>query len=771
MAVDVKMGVDIGGFTTGIRQGQQMLKGLNAEMKASDAAFKATGNAEQKLASQTKNLNSQIEVQKKIADNARQALESMTKAGVDPADAAYQKMYITLMNAEAGANNARAALNELGEGASGAAENVDSLASGLNSISRKISLEQVIKGINSITGGLETAAKKAADLGKEIWNALMDSAQWSDDTATAAMLLDMNVEEYQRYKDVFDTIAEMTVADWMNAKRKVQKAIYDPSTDQLDVLSALGISTKAWGERKGASGPELIAKDWEDVFWEAARMLQGKVERGEITQDMADTWGEALFGKKFASMKPLMKLGEEGFKAALEEQTVASEEAINKNAELNDKIIELKGDFQQLQAEIMSGLAPALESAAGVLSSLLSSVMEYLQSPEGQKALSDLETAVSGLFEDLGKIDPEAVVSGFTDVFNTVVGSVQWLVEHWHEVVDAMTGIVVGWGALKLSGGALQILQLINGLKGLGGGSAAAGAAGSAAAGTAGNAAAGATGTGIVSKGLHIAPYAAPFVIAIDQLIHDQQVVSEAMQKGAESIREYQEKSGLYSGSEMFSIWDTLTKYTTANGSPEDRAAMKQFVEHYWRWWNDEVTDSALDEMAGAMSQEDFDKFHDIMGRMARGEQFYSNEDITDLSEAMAAAIKAAEQVMAENPLKIPSEADLPSNINEILVAEIGKLTLPAEIVITPGSFAGVGPINQELFAPHANGLQFVPYDGYLAMLHKGERVVPAREVSNRNYNSNLYIENMNMSGNADAQGLAAAIAAANRRTMAGYGD
>jgi hypothetical protein len=71
----------------------------------------------------------------------------------------------------------------------------------------------------------------------------------------------------------------------------------------------------------------------------------------------------------------------------------------------------------------------------------------------------------------------------------------------------------------------------------------------------------------------------------------------------------------------------------------------------------------------------------------------------------------------------------------------------------------------------HANGLFDVPWDGYPAILHKHEQVVPAREVSNRNYNSNLYIENMNMSGNADAQGLAAAIAAANRRTMAGYGD
>ena len=28
----------------------------------------------------------------------------------------------------------------------------------------------------------------------------------------------------------------------------------------------------------------------------------------------------------------------------------------------------------------------------------------------------------------------------------------------------------------------------------------------------------------------------------------------------------------------------------------------------------------------------------------------------------------------------------------------------------------------------HADGLARVPYDGYVAMLHKGERVVPARE-------------------------------------------
>ena len=71
----------------------------------------------------------------------------------------------------------------------------------------------------------------------------------------------------------------------------------------------------------------------------------------------------------------------------------------------------------------------------------------------------------------------------------------------------------------------------------------------------------------------------------------------------------------------------------------------------------------------------------------------------------------------------------------------------------------------------HANGLPYVPYDGYLAELHRGEMVVPAREVASRNYSSNLYVESMIMNNGTDAKGLAAAMAAAQRRTMAGYGS
>ena len=88
MAVNAKLGVDLSSFESGIRSGQAILKGLNAEMKATEAEFKATGNSEQKLANQTKTLNSTLQAQKGIADQARQALKAMDDAGVDPANTA-----------------------------------------------------------------------------------------------------------------------------------------------------------------------------------------------------------------------------------------------------------------------------------------------------------------------------------------------------------------------------------------------------------------------------------------------------------------------------------------------------------------------------------------------------------------------------------------------------------------------------------------------------------------------------------------------------------
>ena len=54
---NAKLDVDIGSFVSNINTAKGVLKGLNAEMKATEAEFKATGNAEDALQKKTKTLN------------------------------------------------------------------------------------------------------------------------------------------------------------------------------------------------------------------------------------------------------------------------------------------------------------------------------------------------------------------------------------------------------------------------------------------------------------------------------------------------------------------------------------------------------------------------------------------------------------------------------------------------------------------------------------------------------------------------------------------
>lgn len=187
--------------------------------------------------------------------------------------------------------------------------------------------------------------------------------------------------------------------------------------------------------------------------------------------------------------------------------------------------------------------------------------------------------------------------------------------------------------------------------------------------------------------------------------------------------------------------WDTIREFGVM--SDKATAGMMELMNAF-DWTDQDIAE--------------YEKLLDMMNSMGfKGT--YNGEDLPEHWRGMA------EEWFEDEPVPFPAEPELETNSQELLQAGLNMLTLklPVTPILTGDSWLP--------FYPHANGLPYVPFDGYPAILHKGETVLPAREIESRSYNSNLYVENMNMSGGADAEGLAAAMAAAQRRTMAGFGS
>lgn len=684
-------------YKSAMSQANQSVKTLDAQLKQAEAQFKATGDKEQYMADKAKLLKQRIEEQQKAAKQAEQAMKTMRTQGVDPSSASYQKMAQELAKAQTGILETTVQLDNLARGEMEAAKGADQLTASVNGISKKISLDQVIGGIGKITGALEGAAKKAGELGQALFETIMERAAWADDTATAASRMGMDVEQFQAYRNVFDTIAELSIADWATAQRRINDAINGGK--KIDAFAALGIDIGEW--KHDSSGKlDYVVRDWESVFWDAAGKLRQKVENGQLTQGQADVYAEAIFGKKYMDFKPLLDLGQDAFKDAVNQQKVVSKETVEDMAKLNDEITNLKQRFQTLQTDVLGRLAPALQSGAETITGLLDKLIEFLEKPEGQKMLEDLGTAVSGLFEDLSKIDPEQVVSGFTDVFTTITDGLKWMVENKETLTGLLTAIVAGWAGAKLTGGALQVLNLMNGLQGLrntgsgGGGSASTGGGG---------------GGGFNLIGWGKAGLAALLGIPmIDKIIH----------------------------TDWSQFWEQ-SKATAANTPAAISSAFK----------------SSPEESRGAF-------------------RFLLNEAFgTDFDTGGGGS----------HGFGIPVEPKPVDNSAEIIQQVIGPVPITLVPRIAPQGFLpGTGRTSSmmsyvdnlmEDLHPKANGLPFVPFDGYPALLHRGEQVVPARAVNSSNYSSNLYVEHMTMNGGIDADGLAARMAAAQKRTMSGYGS
>lgn len=693
MAVNIKLGVDMSALKSGIQDANAQIKAFDAQLKVAETTFKKTGDAEAAMSTKTDALTNKLKTQKQMVRQYEEALAKMRANEVDPMSKSYKQLEAAMLNMQSAANETEIQLRDLSTTQLTAASSADKLTQSVNSIGKKMSLDQVIGGIDKITGGLENAAKKAVQLGEELWNNVMSRAQWADDTATMAMMYGIDLDTFLRMQKLVTNGLDTSVDAILTSQSKLKRGIGSDAKNVAEALNEMGISMMTFvGE--GKYGAIEQAKDSLELFWEVGQKLMTWGDEYQ-KEDMA----QKLFGRGWKELVPLFSQYKsiDEYNAALKEVNVSSEEDVNALAELNDKVGELKGNLEQLSTDILAQLAPALSQGADALNGLLTSLLEYLRTDEGKEMLKSLGDAVSGLFTDLSKIDPQQVIEGFTGVFNTIVDGLKWLWENKENVVEALKWIVGGWAALQLTGGALQIMKLIEGVKSF--------------------------------QGMPTSP--------------PQNVTS-----GNGEVIATGNTGGGWLSPMLNTLVSGMPTQAVLNDTFELLRRGKEQLEEYRK-------------ATQGMNATDANAYTLKMGFGI------SDEEAKDLANKMN-----------ENPPEVTVKTEPEANAAEKIAQDIGKVILPAELRIMGGGvgLGGGGEMlslfsgNKKAVYSNVNGISFVPYDGYLSVLHKGERVMPAVQNKNYTYNNHTYFGSVNLHNGLEVDALTESIERNNRRKRGGYG-
>ena len=856
-----KLGADVSSFNQGLREAQSSVKTLDAQLKLNEKQLKANGDAELYMSNKSQLLNKQLEAQRSVVSGLQKSLNEMEANGVNPSSEAYQKLERSLANAAGKMMDIQAELNGLSSSEQKAGDGAQQVAQNLSSINKKVSFDAVIKGIDSITSGLENAAKKALHLGQSIFDSLMDSAKWADDTKTMAQMYEIPLDTYLRMEALVATGVDTTVDSILGSMSKLKKNVGSGSKTTMEALKELGLAFTEYGGKTAEGFDRLVTDDAEEMFWEAGKAIMAMTDAFD-----KEAAAQAIFGRSWRELIPLFTefQDKESFNAALEAMNVNSEDAVNDLADLNDAMSALEHDFDTLKKEVLAGLAPALKEAANALSGLLQNVMEYLKTPEGQAALEKMGDAVEKMFSKLGEIDPDKVVSGVAEVFGKISDAFTWISDHWEAVVTGIKAIAVAFGGLKIATLGLNIANAVSGLKDLlgggggdgtgggGGGDGGAGAAGAGAAKTGIFAKAGAAlKAGFAANGLWALTPAAVTAVAmapalaqqkaieeklVGQFNRSNEVIAQAEQNGnvdkaliqiAKATTEAILPSGTGKNAFGFLNLNNTESINKAIGTFGIRAyegMWKDLFAKYYEYDNingwsidamikrargESVTDSLgmhenvpMDEqersaLASAMNKvliqalEDgyeYDPYKwsrtDIQRRElpsgwaydehgsaynistgkylnegngwsqfaywddARYQKWFDEENAKYAEES---------QALQESAGKISDAADKMGGLPEAVAAAVSGVTLNVQVAL--GGMYAKG---------HANGIWSVPWDGYPAILHRNERVIPARQASQ--YNSNIYFGNVNLNNGLEIEALTESIDRRNRRQQAGYG-
>ena len=508
-------------YSKAMREAAKNTKNLGAELKLAEANFKASGNAQELMAQKGKILHEQLEQQKQAVEIAKEALSKFTSAedqssakaiewraklaqaeqqvlqlnaaiennaqGLDEAGNAYDSLGESMQNAAMDAETAKVNLGQVAGSASGIQDT-------LEKIGQKFSWDGLSETLGGINEKIDSVISKAVEMGKAIWQAVVDASVWADDLITQSVVTGIDRETLQRWSYAARFV-DTSVDTIVSARTKLLSNMVSNNTETAAEFNALHVATR------NADGS---IRSVDATFWDVIAAL-GRIEN----ETQRDAIAMKLMGKNAKELNPLIEAGYETWQSYADSAPLISDDKIDALGETNDAIEDMNAWLEALKLDVLSELAPTITEIADAIRDAAKALKEYLDSDEGQQALTRLQGAISDLITDFTELDFGKILSDASSNITGIINGFSSILEQKDAIIGGLEAIGGAALFLKLAEAATNAMTLFTNLKllktvgGLGAGAAAAEAGAAAATGgasTAVGAAAGGVAGAIATK-------------------------------------------------------------------------------------------------------------------------------------------------------------------------------------------------------------------------------------------------------------------------------
>ena len=694
-------------FKSALSEAQRSLRVMQADLKAETSAFDANTSAQQKAETRARSLKTQIEQQKKVVEALKGAVsDSAKKWGENSAQTDGYR--IKLANAQKTLNDMTHELEDAEKASDGLNQSFKETMTQMgpelkNTLSAAGSVLSSIGKAGAAAFGAVTAA--AAGTVKGVADLVGETSVSADNLLTQALQTGIDVETLQAwsYAARFVDTEVSSITDSIK-KLRTNMQTTDAETGMNEALRELGVSAIDSAGRY---------RDAVDVFWDVIDAAHENLKGYNETE--LETYLNALMGEGYTDLLPLIRDGrlvwEEAVSQAYAGGLVMDQATVEDFGEYNNKLQRIDAAWSGIKNSMAAIALEYADPIADGIGKVGTAFNRLLRGEDG--AGDDLASSIDQLFADA----QTALQTGWDALNETIdalsgsdnenaqklggaLGALRDGLENIAEnkdsyikALEALFGVMVGTkaaeAATKMWELGKSVKEIITGLNTLGILTPQTAALGAAA--------------GVVAYGAN----------------HPERSTLQP--------EYYEAATGTTSDIENLKAW--ITAQNAANAATYDMSVNVDTARAL-----NEAAQAARDALLSTTGGQDLMERYAGFLNTVDG---YDGTVMPDIPEEWAAQIEGEmQEALHQTELSVdPSIAEngaasaratLQSYLNNMgLTVEVTPNVSGASSALTTGRW-----VSALVEGSHADGLDYVPHDNYIAALHRGEKILTAAEAA-----------------------------------------